>query len=483
MTNRLKHCIGLKRGIYKRWKEGDDQLSDRYKQISREVRKMTRVAKRDYEIRIAKEAKTNPKGFFQLYRTKNKDNVGPLTNNEGIVDTDEGMSRLLNEYFLSVFTKENVDNIPQATPAFKGREDEKLKDILISREIILKEIDKLKKFKSPGPDGIFPRVIKECKDIVADPLVQVFRNSIDAGIVPTQWREANVVPIFKKGNRALTSNYRPVSLTSVIGKLLESIMAKNIREHLDRHNLIKDSQHGFSKGKSCLKNLLSFYRNVFETADNNGKYGIIYFDFSKAFDKVPHQRLIQKIKAHGIEGKILSWIKAWLRDRKQRVVINGNKSDWGEVTSGVPQGSVLGPLLFLIYINDLDDGIRSDISKFADDTKIGRNISTGEDAAILQEDLDRLFEWAEKWQMEFNIGKCSVLSVGRGNPSNRYSINGTALKTSESERDLGVRVSANLRHRQQCIEVRNKANRDLGFISKSVSNRSAEAILKLFSFG
>ena len=481
MTDRLKHYIGLKRGVYKRWKEGDEQLSERYRQISREVRKMTRVAKKDYEIRIAKEAKTNPKGFFQVYRTKNKENVGPLNTSEGDVEeTDEGMSRMLNEYFLSVFTKENFESVPQVTQVFKGREDEKLKDVIIAREDILKEIDKLKKTKSPGPDEIFPRVIKECKDVVTDSLVHVFRNSIDTGIVPTLWKEANVVPIFKKGNRALTSNYRPVSLTSVIGKLLESIMSNKIREHLDCHNLIKDSQHGFTKGKSCLTNLLSFYRNVYETADSNGIYDIIYLDFSKAFDKVPHQRLLQKVKAHGIEEKILNWIRAWLSGRQQRVVINGSKSDWGEVTSGVPQGSVLGPLLFLIYINDLDDGISSDISKFADDTKIGRTIKKGEDVIMLQEDLDTLFEWAEKWQMEFNIGKCSVLSVGRNNPSNRYSINGTALKSSDSERDLGVRVNANLRHRQQCTEARNRANRVLGFISRSVSNRSAEVILKLY---
>ena len=162
------------------------------------------------------------------------------------------------------------------------------------------------------------------------------------------------------------------------------------------------------------------------------------------------------------------------------MLINGMKSDWGCVTSGVPQGSVLGPLLFIIYINDLDTGISSDVSKFADDTKIGRVIESDQDAAILQEELSRLYDWAEKWQMEFNVGKCSVMSVGRSNPLHNYSLNNSPLARSRCERDLGVLVSSDLRPRAQCVQARNRANRVLGFISRSVSNRSADVILKLY---
>ena len=310
--------------------------------------------------------------------------------------------------------------------------------------------------------------------------MHIFRKSVEIGDVPLLWRKGNVVPIFKKGDRGLKSNYRPVSLTSVVGKLLESIIAKNIREHLDKHSLINDSQHGFTKGRSCLTNLLSFYRKVYETADNDKDYDIIYLDFSKAFDKVPHERLLNKVRAHGIDGKVLHWIRAWLSNRQQRVTINGSKSEWGLVTSGVPQGSVLGPLLFLIYINDLDSGISSDISKFADDTKLGRIIGSQSDVNILQGDLDKLNEWAVRWQMEFNIDKCSVMNVGRKNPGNRYTISNVSLKRSEGEKDLGVRVSPDLRPRKQCIEARNRANRVLGFITRSVKSRSAEVILKLY---
>ena len=227
-------------------------------------------------------------------------------------------------------------------------------------------------------------------------------------------------------------------------------------------------------------NLLSFYRKVFEAIDNGDRYDIVYLDFSKAFDKVPHRRLLSKVKAHGIGGRVLEWIKGWLTNREQRVQVNGKKSEWGKVTSGVPQGSVLGPLLFIIYINDLESGISSDISKFADDTKIGRPIMNIHEVRRLQEDLDRLHDWSEKWKMQFNVNKCSIMSIGRGNWQVDYTLNDTALGRTESARDLGVQVSRDLRPREQCIIARNRANKILGFIGRSVTNRSSEVILKLY---
>jgi len=214
--------------------------------------------------------------------------------------------------------------------------------------------------------------------------------------------------------------------------------------------------------------------------DKGDSYDIVYLDFSKAFDKVPHRRLISKVKAHGVGGKVLEWIRGWLTSREQRVQINGKKSEWGNVTSGVPQGSVLGPLLFIIYINDLETGISSDISKFADDTKIGRLVKHTDDARMLQEDLNRLHDWAEKWEMQFNVNKCSIMSVGKGNRPVDYTLNDTTLGRSFSARDLGVQVSSDLRPREQCVIARNKANKILGFIGRCVTNRSSEVILRLY---
>ena len=397
-----------------------------------------------------------------------------------LIDKGEEISKELNNYFLSVFPQEEPDREVALEQIFRGQEDEELSDTGISREIVRKEIDRLKKTKSPGPDNIFPRILKECKEELSEPLTKIFRKSLDTGVVPRLWRQANVVPIFKKGDKAESSNYRPISLTSVVGKMLEAIIARAIRKHLDDHKLIRHSQHGFSKGKSCLTNLLSFYRKVFETIDNGDRYDIVFLDFSKAFDKVPHRRLLSKVKAHGIGRKVLEWIRGWLTSREQRVQINGKKSEWGNVTSGVSQGSVLGPLLFIIYINDLETGISSDISKFADDTKIGRPVKNIHDARMLQEDLNRLHDWSEKWEMKFNVNKCSIMSIGKGNWQVDCTLNDTSLGRSYSARDLGVQVSSDLCPREQCIIARNRANKILGFIGRCVTNRTSEVILRLY---
>ena len=214
--------------------------------------------------------------------------------------------------------------------------------------------------------------------------------------VPHDWRNANVTPLFKEGKRTIPQNYRPVSLTSQVSKLMESIIRDCIIEHLKEHKLVKGSQHGFVSGKSCLTNLLLFLEEVTQYIDKGYPVDVIYLDFAKAFDKVPHQRLLLKMKAHGITGDVCNWIEAWLKNRQQRVVVNGCKSSWTPVLSGVPQGSVLGPTLFVIYINDIEDSIASRVLKFADDTKLIKKVATTEEAFTLQDDLHKMFEWSKE---------------------------------------------------------------------------------------
>ena len=221
---------------------------------------------------------------------------------------------------------------------------------------------------------------------------------------------------------------------------MESIIKDAISKHLESNTLIKDSQHGFSSGKSCLTNLLIYLEQVTSEMDKGVPVHTLYLDFAKAFDKVPHLRLIEKIAANGIGGKISKWIKCLPTDRKQRVIVNNATSDWLPVISGVPQGSVLGPCLFVIYINDIDDTVSSKILKFADDTKITASISSVEEQHILQTDLTRLMEWSEEWQMKFNINKCKVMHLGYNNPSYEYSMNDEVLIDTEEERDLGVTI-------------------------------------------
>jgi hypothetical protein len=243
------------------------------------------------------------------------------------------------------------------------------------------------------------------RDELAPVLADIFNKSLRTGGVPKDWREANVAPIFKKGKRSAPENYRPVSLTSVCCKLLESVIKDKIMQHLKKHKLIRNSQHGFLPGRNCTTNLLSFFEKVTKEVDSGRAFDAIFLDFAKAFDKVPTERLLKKVRSHGISGSLLNWIRNWLTDRRQRVVLGGEFSEWILVLSGVPQGSVLGPLLFLLFISDIDLEAAevSIMSKFADDTKLGQSITSDEDRSLLQSALDKLTGWATKWGMQFNV--------------------------------------------------------------------------------
>ena len=225
--------------------------------------------------------------------------------------------------------------------------------------------------------------------------------SLKEGVVPFEWKDANIVPLFKKGSRNKSDNYRPVSLMSVIYKLLERLINDHMVDFLVKHKLLNSSQHGFLKARSCLTNMLCFFEEITKWLDEGSSVDIMY-----AFDKVPHQRLVLKLKAHGIGDGIIDWIEQWLTDRRQRVVVDGYISNWKSVLSGIPQGSVLGLLLFLIYINDLDDNITSNVLKFADDTSLFRKVNNDGDKQHLQNNLDKLVKWSEKCQMLLNFGKC-----------------------------------------------------------------------------
>ena len=240
----------------------------------------------------------------------------------------------------------------------------------ISEEDIMKRLHKLKTTKSAGPDSMHPRQLKELSNELTKPLALLFKKSLQEALIPQQWKKSHVSPIYKNGHRMQPNNYRPVSLTSIICKLLEKIVRQAVMEHLIDNGLINDNQHGFVPGSSCITQLLVALDHWTDILDNHGALDAIYLDFAKAFDKVPHERLLLKVENHGIKGNALKWIRDFLSNRQQRVVINGTHSVWAPVTSGIPQGSVLGPLLFVIFVNDMPDVVKSFLYMFADDAKL-----------------------------------------------------------------------------------------------------------------
>jgi hypothetical protein len=444
-----------------------------------------REAIKSFEQKLSKNVKEDSKSFYNYARSKQKrkDRVGPLKKGEGtgeVIVDDAEATEVLNEYFSSVFTVEELGNVPEPKHAFSDSGGKGMTQIMFTKENVVEQLKRLKTDKSPGIDELHPKFLHEVREEIGETLAQIFNKSMQTGEVPQEWRDALIVPLFKKGIRSEPGNYRPVSLTSVVCKVMERIIKDNIVKHLNDHDIIKDSQHGFTRGRSCLTNLLEFFEEVYERIDEGKPVDVIYLDFAKAFDKVPHVRLAKKLQAGGIRGQVLRWIQSWLSGIRQKVGIGDKHSSWAAVLSGVPQGSVLGPLLFVLFINDIDDGIVSKISKFADDTKLCRAVGDEEEAEILRDDLKRMFRWSQDWQMLFNLEKCSVMHMGKRNNEFSYEMGGTVLKASEEERDLGVIMHKSAKPSRQCAEASKKANSTLGRIRRTIVSRDKDTILRLY---
>ena len=482
MTSQVKIAIDRKKKMWEKYKATQSTSDhDIYIQTLNATSKTIRKAKRIMEKRIADNIKVDPKAFYQYAKEKMKykDEVPRLRNKNGRLTTnDKEATTLLNKYFSTVFTKEQQimeDTLPTILPPEHPSELPK-----ITKDTVERLLMKLNEGKSAGGDNIPPMVLKKAARAISYPLMVIFNNSLQSGQVPLDWKIANVTPIHKKGSKKDPENYRPISLTSQVCRVFERILKEELTCYLETNGLIKDSQHGFIRGKSCLTNLLMYTEKITSNIDNKIPVDVVYLDFSKAFDTVPHQRLITKLRSIRVHDTMIKWIENWLLGRKQRVVLRGTTSAWLPVTSGVPQGLVLGPLLFLIYINDMDQEVNSHLLKFADDTKIFRPIKTADDQQTLQEDLDKLCQWAQKWQMKFNTSKCKVIHFGRNNQHLPYQMDGIELQQSENERDLGVIVQQNLDVGQHIGAVTGKANQILGMIARSYDDKRRKNIIQLY---
>jgi hypothetical protein len=469
------------RNCARKWK--DASLSAEYKAICKLVRLEVKKARLLYEQDLVEKAKENPKLLYKYLNSQQviKESIKALKKSNGeITQEPKEIADTLNQCFQDVFVTENDGEVPFFETRAASHKFVDLDPNEITYEMVVKKLRELDDKKACGVDKLHPILLKNCADAFTVPLTLIFRASLATSQIPTQFRSANVTPLFKKGDKTVPSNYRPVSLTVVPCKIMEAILREKIEDHFYKNNFLAKQQHGFVRSKSCTTNLLETLDYISFCIDNGIPVDVILLDFAKAFDTVPHRRLIAKLRAYGISGLVLNWIEAFLKNRRQRVVQGEIVSSWAEIFSGVPQGSVIGPLLFVIYINDLPSDLENVSKLYADDTKIISKVDSAESVKRVQKDLDRAFKWTEDWLLKFNVNKCVVMHYGHNNKNSPFYIDGKQLVKSDSERDLGVTFSINLKWKNQVVTATSKANQMLGRIKKSFASFDCKLFKSLY---
>ena len=477
MNTELKKKIRAKSRLHKRARDTGNW--DAYKEHQKMVKSELKKAEDEYVHKAILEGLKNKdsKPFWRYVKSRKRDNIGvsPLFSNGKLESDSKTKADILLNQFSSVFTTDDSTDMP---PVDK-RVEESMKNIVIEVKGVEGLLKKINASKASGPDNIPNRILKECATELAPAIAILFQQSLDTGTLPEDWTSANVSPIFKKGDRHRPENYRPVSLTSVLSKLLEHIVCSNLMSHLTTNKVLTDLNHGFRAGFSCETQLAVTLDELTRNLDRGLQTDIAILDFSKAFDTVPHDKLLHKLESYGIRGSTHDWIRNFLTGRKMRVVVDGEHSGEAEVLSGVPQGTVLGPLLFLCHINDLPDCVSSMVRLFADDCLLYRAIKNRQDHIELQNDLKKLEEWANKWGMRFNADKCYILSIN-SKSSHYYQLNGTILKEVEDNPYLGLTISNDLRWTKQIGKTTAKASSALGFIRRNLQQCPQETRLQAY---
>ena len=349
--------------------------------------------------------------FWRYVKSQHQDSIGvpPLKRNGQLYSGSAEKASILSDQFQSAFTPDSGNTAPE----LEGNHYPSISALHVSTSGIAKLLANLKVCKALGPDDILARALRELAQELAPPLSFVFNQSLTSGVIPDDWKNAHVSPIHKKGSKHQAENYRPISLSCICSKLLEHVVCRHIMSHLEEHNILTHLQHGFCSGMSTVTQLLATTQDIFCQWDNKTQEDIAVLGFAKAFDKVLYRSLLNKLHHYGIDNNIDTWITSFLTNHIQSVAVDGATSPLTKVISGVPQGTVLGPLLFLLYINDLPAVVSSQVCLFADDCILYRAIQTVQDQLQLQKDLNNLEQWAKKWGMEFNAKKCEITHVSR----------------------------------------------------------------------
>jgi hypothetical protein len=412
--------IKIKNKIHKRAKSlNTDQAWTLFRQHRNTLTNVIRKKKLDYLNDLDKRASSSEsfgtKNWWKLVKSflskkgSNPDTIPPLEKDGIVYYTNIEKATKFNEFFINQSNIEDntyVPDIPELNTS--------INQIHLTIEDVKSTLTQLNSTKATGPDQIHNIILKASAGIISEHLTFLFNRSLNEGIFPAVWKTAHVTPIHKKGNKELCTNYRPISLLSCVGKTLEKCVQRHVLGYLNINQIITKSQSGFIEKDSTVYQLLGIYDDFCRSFDSEITTQAIFFDISKAFDKVWHRGLLRKLHAIGIRETLLKWFEDYLTERKQAVVLYGSTSNYLTVHAGVPQGSVLGPLLFLIYINDIVQDIESIIKLFADDTSMYLCLENSDiRAEILNSDLDKITQWASKWKVTFNESKTELINISR----------------------------------------------------------------------
>lgn len=463
----LKQLIVSKKLAHKKYKH--TQLREDYLTFSHlraQCKILTKECYRNYIQNAQNSVSTNIKFFWNFVNAKRKDHGLPqqMYLNDEIGNNGYDIVNLFANHFQSVYVNEN----PTMDTVMEYSNSTDINSCDITLECVLNKLSALDIRKSSGPDNIPPLLLKKCRFSLAQPLHYLFSSSLKSGLYPIIWKSSYITPILKTGDKADIKNYRPICILSTIPKILEDIVNEQINDRLAQ--LIIEEQHGFSKGKSTTTNLLLFVQTVLEALENRCQVDAVFTDFSKAFDTVNHVILVKKLEAIGLHGSLLRWLNSYIQDRKQLVRACGFISREIEVTSGVPQGSHLGPLLFNIFINDIkSEIIHCQFLLFADDLKIFNVVNSSLDCEKIQQDLNNITAWCSRNHLNLNISKCKSITFTKA-PQHKhsftYNLDGISLETVNYIKDLGVIVDSKLNFKLHYESIINKAIKMIGFICR-----------------
>ena len=471
-SKELKSLVKSKERARRKYLKSErNALSDLYLTFSRLRKEIKRLQKVDWSAHINNVENSiirNPKKFWSHVKSlKSGRSIPAIMNLHGVIyNTTDSIVKGFRLFFKSVFIQYDATYMPHCelkyTPTFcmPPIDYNDVRNILRS----------LQPSTCSGYDNISATVLIKCADLIAKPIADLFNLSIARGEYPAVLKRDHVVPIFKrKGSKNCMENYRGISIQPILAKVFEGFVNRALRSHL--YPLINTNQHGFLKNKSCATNLLCYSDFISKCFDEKCQTHTIYTDFKRAFDVVPHELLLLKInRQFGIHDNMLRWFTSYLHGRSQRVVLNGKKSDWYSVTSGVPQGSKLGPTLFLMYMNDVFDCIsNSNLLCFADDCKIYKKISNEYDCILLQDDINSFHNWCTTWCMHLHPDKCYFMNFSLKKSRdivNTYSFNDLVLKRVYEMKDLGVYFTPNLNFSTHINKVTSKAMQMLGFLKR-----------------